>query len=129
MVCIVTGQAGSGEIGAGAAKGDDDRRAHGGRDVHWAGVVGEYGVAFGELGDEFGERCFSGEIGDALGGECDCDFGGGFHIAFVAEKEQVGLVIFDEQFTRFDEVLDWPAFGGAIFGTSDETDFGVGLIF
>ena len=77
-MCIVTGQTGRGEFGAGAAKRDDDRCAHGGRDVHGAGVVGEHGVAFGEGGDELGERCFAGEVGGVFGGECFGDAGAGF---------------------------------------------------
>ena len=128
-MCIVTGQTGRGEFGAGAAKRGDDRCAHGGRDVHGAGVVGEHGVAFGEGGDELGERCFAGEVGGVFGRERFGDFGCGFHIAFAAEQEQLGLVFFDEDFGGFDEMRRGPALGGAVFGTGDEADFGVAGIF
>ena len=57
--------------------------------MHGASVVGEYGVTFGELGDQFGERCFTGEVGGVFAWERVGDFGGCFHIALAAEEQQV----------------------------------------
>ncbi len=128
VVAGVPREAGAGELGGGAAEGDDHGGAQGRGDVHGAGVVGEEGTAEPKPGHQLaqgGAACELhnlGTAGVASGGERVGDSSGRGQVGFASKHQPAARDGLVDEGRRFDEPLFGPALRRPVLRPGVETE-------